>query len=636
MPPSPAKRRKTSPTTSVAAVSLEESESRSQPRTSTSGRASYQSPTKSSLSRSHPTILARSPGRRSSQGRAKGLRDDILLGKTVIESPGNPHPISTPNPAQKHDEGVRGDTVGSPAGPRTTPPTLQSPPTEVGCPFAHSAQAPDSQRSPLRPRQPTVRSQGASPTKPRVVPASLPSSKLPVANPQSHGFPARQIDATEPELPPTPTQLGLSPKPDRPRGLAASSSPSSRGSRRDRLRSGQLETSSPLKPKGKMLPARTEEMLGDTPDAMLAGETPESDVERRENGPPPEHETQRPRDDNEVPADTVEKRKVRNDLQTQLTRLQEELAQLESALDGGEDAEDDLDPEVLALLSTPNISCDPGFPDAYARPSLPSIRDPVNLDVNPLAFLRAFAPGDLRLVTTTKSSSMRGELHQVHTINISAPPPWPPHVFNATFRVSCDIEAKSIVSIRGADIRPRHGAGIKELRHWMEARLKNPLHKFDAGTLIWGLGMWWKTAVTRAQFFHHIDTMKIATKTPEPQAPYMPDEAVKATDVQALIPYIGKSFVELIPAEPYPIRASTNEARKYIQPRLLLKWDLVLDWAGEVHTEIDVAGTKVSAKGQEGLKKIFPELMRRSGLDGAVKQVVQICMGGSGKKRKIY
>ena len=377
-------------------------------------------------------------------------------------------------------------------------------------------------------------------------------------------------------------------------------------------------------------------MLEDAPDAMLAGETPESDVERRENGPPSEHETQPPRDNNEVPADTIEKRKVRDDLQTQLTRLQAELAQLESALDGGEDAEDDLGSEVLTLLSTPNISCDPGFSDAYARPSLPSIRDPVNLDINPLAFLRAFAPGDLRLVTTTKSSSIRGELHQVHTLNISAPPPWPPNVFNATFRVTCDIEAKSIVSITGANIRPRHGAGIKELRHWLEARLKSPLHKFDAGTLIWGLGMWWKEAVTRAQFFHHIDIMKIATKTPETQAPYKPDEAVEAADVQALIPYIGKSFVELIPAEPYSNRASTNEARKYRQPRLLLRWDLELDWAGEVHTEIDVAGTKVSAKGQEGLKKIFPELMRRNGLDGAVRQVVQICRGGSGKKRKIY
>ncbi len=54
-----------------------------------------------------------------------------------------------------------------------------------------------------------------------------------------------------------------------------------------------------------------------------------------------------------------------------------------------------------------------------------------------------------------------------------------------------------------------------------------------------------------------------------------------------------------------------------------------------MHTEIDVAGTKVSAKGQEGLKKVFPELMKRSGLDGAVRQIVQICRGGSGKKRKI-
>ncbi len=466
---------------------------------------------------------------------------------------------------------------------------------------------------------------------------NFPSSKLAAAKLQKNGFSARQVDGTEPELPPTPTQLGMSPKPDRPRGLAASSSPSSRGSRRDRLRSGEVETSSPLKPKEKMRAARAEHVPEEGPNAMLAGEAPESDVEQQEYGSLSGHETQQPRDDDEVTADTIRKRKLRDDLQTQLTGLQAELAQLESALDGGEEeAEVDVDPEVLALLSTPNISCDPSFSYASALPSTSHIQDPVYLDINPLAFLRAFAPGDLRLATTTRTLSIKGKLHQVHTLNISAPPPWPPHVFNAVFRVTCNIEAKSIISITGANIRPRQGAGIKELRHWMEARLKNPLHRFDAGTLIWGLGLWWREAVSRARFFHHIDIVKIAAKTPEIQAPYKPTEAVKAADVQALIPYIGKSFVELIPAEPYSNRASTNEARKYRQPRLLLKWDLELDWAGEVHTEIDVAGTKVSAKGQEGLKKVFPELMKRSGLDGAVRQIVQICRGGSGKKRKIY
>lgn len=149
--------------------------------------------------------------------------------------------------------------------------------------------------------------------------------------------------------------------------------------------------------------------------------------------------------------------------------------------------------------------------------------------------------------------------------------------------------------------------------------------------------MWWKEAVSRARFFHHIDVTKASSgkKTQTQATLYRANEAVKAADVQALIPYLGKSFVELIPAEPYSSRASTCEERKYRQPRLLLKWDLELDWAGEVHTEIGVAGTKVSAKGQEGLKEVFVELMRRNGLDEAVRQTLVVCDGGTaGKKRK--
>jgi hypothetical protein len=454
----------------------------------------------------------------------------------------------------------------------------------------------------------------------------------------SHDFPASQHDGNEPELPPTPTQLGLSPKPTRPRGLAANSSPSSRGSGRHRLRNGQVVTSSPLKPIGRMAATQEKEM-GETTDSPVAEEVSEADsgqhVAQAEDESNLRDEIERPANDDEVLVNISTKRKIRDDVRSQLLRLRAEMAQLETVLNTGADAERDLEPHLLALLSTPNLSCDPSFTEAEARPTLNTIKDPVALGINPLAFLRAFAPGDLRLTTTSKRTFLRGSggrIYQAHILNISAPPPWPPHVFNATFRVTCDVEAKAIVSITGANIRPSHGAGIKELRHWMEARLRSPLHKFDVGTLVWGLGIWWKEAVARAQFFHHIDITKANTTT-EPHVPFLPNKTVAPTDVQALIPYIGKSFVELIPAEPYSNRASTNEARKYRQTRLLLKWDLELDWAGEVHTEIDVAGTKVSAQGQEGVRQVFPELMKRNGLDAAVRQIVRLCGGvcGGGK-----
>ncbi len=606
------------------------SESISQSHRPTASRASYQSPTKASLSRSHPTILARSPRRRSSEGRGRGLRQEILLGKANTAGAANPPPKDTPQTPQSNNDGNGTGDVDHTA--QSLLPSTESFSGAVARTLADPAQAIHPQPSPLRPRQPSPRNRDANQTKRGQL-----TTRTIAAISQGRDFLNRHDATAEPDLPPTPTQLGLSPKPDRPRGLAASSSPSSRGSQRNRLRDVQVGTSSPLKSKEKVLAARIEEVSRHEAETGIAEEAPESDLEPPVSEPQPQRDAKVSRNDLEVPEDIATKRRLRDDLKTQVARLQAETAQLESVLNGGEDADDEVDMDLLALLSTPNMSCDPKFSETSTRPSSVAFKDPIALDINPLAFLRAFAPGDLRLTTTTKSPTYhRGKFHQVHILNISAPPPWPPHVFNAVFRVTCDVATKSIVSITGANIRPRHGAGIKELRHWMEARLKNPLHKFDAGTLVWGLGMWWKEAVARAKFFHHVNITK-ATETTEAQNLYRANEIVKAADVQGLIPFIGKAFIELIPAEPYSNRASTNEARKYRQTRLLLKWDLELDWAGEAHTEIDVAGTKISVQAQEGAKQVFAKLMKRNGLDEAVRQIVDVCRGGigAGKKRNI-
>lgn len=594
--------------------------STSQTGPSTPSRASYQSPTKASLSRSHPTILADSPGRRGSEGRGKGLLQEVLLGKANTTNSGNRPPLPIPQTPQQHNDDDSDAAAGSPS-----PAPAESLSKAVTRAFVNHPAAPQLPRAPLRVRQPSTRNQDEGVVKPGQHIVSEPTSRFAAALPWHHDFPYEPISSAEPELPPTPTQLGLSPKPDRPRGLAASSSPNSRGSRRSKPRTGRVEISSPLKSKEKMPVADTEGVYREQTGQEGAEEAPESDIEQTEDVSPAqrtaEHSTSAP----DLPGDTAAKHRIRASLKTQFARLQAETAQLESALSGGEEAKP-LDVHLLALLSTPNISCDPVSPSGDASPSSMSLKDPVALDINPLAFLRAFAPGDLCLSTTTKTSSLRGKPHQAHILNISAPPPWPPHVFNATFRVGCDVEAKRVISITGANIRPRHGPGIRELRHWMEGRLKNPLHKFDAGTLIWGLGLWWEAAVARAHFFRHVDITK-SSPAPSVDGLYKHNQPTKATDILSLLPYLGKSFVELIPAEPYSNRASTNEARKYRQPRLLLKWDLELDWAGEVHAEIGVAGAKVSAQGQEGVKKAFTELMRRNGLDVAVRQVVKLCGG---------
>jgi hypothetical protein len=498
--------------------------------------------------------------------------------------------------------------------------------TAVTHSFAHPAQAP---RSPLQPRQPSasnvVSELGKSS---RTATDVRPSESAGVLR-QSRNIPNQPIE--EPELPPTPTQLGLSPKPDRPRGLAASSSPGSRGPRRSRLRSSQTATSSPLKPRDKMHSKKAAEASMEEEEVQLAEEAPESDVEEAETALSPHPANGEPANKEDGSEDIASRRRQRNDLKAQLAQLQAETQRLEGALSAAIDADEEVDENILTLLSAPNPSCDPNFVEP--TPTSPSmiLKDPVALDINPLAFLRAFAPGDLRLSTTTKSTKIRGRLHQAHVLNVSAPRPWPPHVFTATFRVTCDVESRRVVSITGVDLRPRRGAGVKELRQWIDNRLKNPLHKLDAGSIVWGLGMWWKESVRRAQFFRHVDLTK-AGKAKQAQIAAFHYEPVRADDVQCLILYIGKAFVELIPAEAYFRYASTNEQRKTRQTQLLLKWEVELDWSGEAETTIDVAGTKISAKGQEEVKQVFRELMRRKGLDIAVREVVELCCAGSKKR----
>src|SRR5438874_13595704 len=85
MSASPPKRRKTSPSTSVT---VDASNIGGHP--STPKRASFQSPTKASLARSHPSLLPQSAGRSQVQTRGQGLRQELLNRRTSQSVPRPP------------------------------------------------------------------------------------------------------------------------------------------------------------------------------------------------------------------------------------------------------------------------------------------------------------------------------------------------------------------------------------------------------------------------------------------------------------------------------------------------------------------------------------------------------------------
>lgn len=229
---SPAKRRKTSETTAIPLVpELSPTETRR------SRRPSYQSPTRASLARSNPDVLehalSRSPARRpkikgnaSQDPRVLGLRDRKALRPSLNTSASplarprvSEGPGSSPN---KRASGIQafskpprrisrrilpGDLVfGSPLPPPTNPDS-NTPEGQLALELGSATRDADLET-------------GADP-----------------------GF--IEDEMLEPDLPPTPTQLGLEKVPGRPRGM--SSSPSMRPEKRSKRRMGNTLYESPLK-----------------------------------------------------------------------------------------------------------------------------------------------------------------------------------------------------------------------------------------------------------------------------------------------------------------------------------------------------------------------------------------------------
>lgn len=243
------KRRKTSPSTAVPADASNTNErpgSRDS-RHSPSKRASFQSPTKASISRSHPDVLSRVLGRsadktaarkrsgsrigdgdrtNSIEGRTFGLRDRKALRPSLSgpdESPTSRHTSTSADHRRMES------STGFVAPPRR----LSRPSTERSS--RQTSEVPDRRARPSSPHAGNLEDQTD-------VSAQDPGSNT---APDPPDIP--DDESGEPELPPTPTELGLHPPPVRPKGLL-SSSPSSRKEKRNRKR-GVGFSPSPLKPK---------------------------------------------------------------------------------------------------------------------------------------------------------------------------------------------------------------------------------------------------------------------------------------------------------------------------------------------------------------------------------------------------
>jgi hypothetical protein len=441
----------------------------------------------------------------------------------------------------------------------------------------------------------------------------------------------KDAENDEPDLPPTPVQLGLNAQPDRPRGLASSSPGRSSGSSRQRTRLNESRhTSSPSKLRGQA------PQLGDSAPELPATRATATATEMADEAP--ESDLEAPAEDEEplVPTEIFQKRSLRDSLSAQLARLQSDLASLENALtdsDKDNSRSGDIDASLLALLITTNPSCAEvtSENDDISCPS-PTVPKPTALGSKPLPYLTLFAPSNLQLHSTTSTSVMNGKPHQIHVLELSAPEPWPAHVFGATIRVTVDVEEKQIKDVEVVKMRP--GTGHQRLRGWVKRRLEGErsLHRYDVGGLVWGVGRWWEECVTRAKGWRRLEERFVNNKSSKTAKVFQEDaEGLGEEDIKALLPHLARTSMEFELGASKKVTRSKKgaAAQKPDMTKVMLLWDLLLDWTGEVDETVGVAVAGMGGTGEQGVKDVFGMIYKRDGVFEAMEGVLGVLAKGT-------
>ncbi|PLB50550.1 hypothetical protein P170DRAFT_455045 [Aspergillus steynii IBT 23096] len=299
--------------------------------------------------------------------------------------------------------------------------------------------------------------------------------------------PALDEEFEEPDLPPTPTQLGLEKLAGRSRGLLSSSPTTQRLGRR-----------------------QTADLLGQSPSKLRNVDDGAEAVESASAVP-------RVR----FPEPVSKKRRLREELTAEAKQLKEHIADLEcwsvdlSQHDGLPEL--DVSKIMTSLLASefPTITdaamCPPDIPLSSLISTLLPFSSTVSLPTpaptsppNPFALsaaahgkphLTVFAPLSLKtnsdVVTVPKSAFV-----ERHSLTFSVPPPFPPELYSVSLIYETNFETQAVVSVAAPETV--NGTVPQYLQRWVNSRLENPLLKLDVSGLCWGINRYWEAVLSRA------------------------------------------------------------------------------------------------------------------------------------------
>ncbi|KAL4812608.1 hypothetical protein BDW67DRAFT_169821 [Aspergillus spinulosporus] len=555
-------------------------------------RPSFQAPTKASLARSHPELreraLSRSPTRtstRSSQDdkekeaetRAFGLRDRKALRPSIA---------LTASPSNTLNRGRQSQSPFTLASQRSSGlGAFAAPPRRVSKRISASDflfQSPSSSRE-TRVEESLV---------------NTPEDQLAVELGSATGMDLNEDTVLhngfdEPDLPPTPTQLGLEPPPGRPRGLI-SDSPSMQHAKRGKRRASEDLESSPSK-------LRTVNYSNEPDDLTITT------------------------NDASFPESIVNKRKLKRQLSAQLESLKQDLAKLEGLCDKLDKKEGDIEPylnDLCPLLT----STDPSYADStnsrkndntisslistllpfstkrppkqrQASPELNHFSLSKSAQVDP--YLTALAPLKITASLNAVTKSELGMFVERHQITLSAPRPFPPDVYKIDVSYETNPETLSVVSLAASV----DGTTLDYLQQWINGRLQDPLRRLDVSGLCWGINRYWEALVSRAQIWARISDQHPAL-IPGRNGP--PSVKVNSDlDIRRILPHLERTSI-LFKSKQRALEA-------------LLSCDLTIDnWTGEPELMpticVSLSGYNSSSdrKVEQESKKLFEAVLHES------------------------
>ena len=347
--------------------------------------------------------------------------------------------------------------------------------------------------------------------------------------------------------------------------------------------------------------------------------------------------------DEHLPESLKEQKKQLTEIEQTLKKAQKLSADLERALTTSH-AEDSimLDPAITTLLA--RQTSQDTFADAPEH----------------LPYKNLFAPGDVQLATEISAKIVEGVPKSIHHITVTAPPPWPKHIFCASFEVTIDVESKRVENILWTDTLPGRAQAVaipNELHDWIAGRLDSRVHGHDIGGLIWGISSYFEKAVDRARIFRSLahkygafdedaeDLDAESVGTPEHT-----DQKLTEAQTYSLVKYMSKARLTFeLPGQDDEASVRTRRGTK-AAPKIMAVWNLKLTWTGDAKTTIQVVPSGIPGAAMQPMSDLFDCLLVSDGFEKAFDAVYKTMQGvraetpvrittvatGIGKKRKRF